>query len=239
MIFSNFPKETTLAEPSAVPELVRLQSLLQQRHSCRAFLASPVDDALIRQLLEAARHTASWCNAQPWEVLVTRGAATEAFRRAYSDWAAAHPAAPDHPFPREYAGVYLERRRECGWALYDSVGIARGDRAASARQAARNFEFFGAPHVAIVTSDARLGVYGAIDCGAWVGNFMLAATAAGLGCIAQAALAAHPDLIRRHFSLPDTRQVVCGVAFGYEDREHPANRFRTSRAPLEDTVRWY
>jgi hypothetical protein len=32
--------------------------------------------------------------------------------------------------------------------------------------------------------------------------------------------------------------VICGIAFGYEDPQHPANGFRTDRAPLEDTVRW-
>lgn len=220
------------------PELAALDALLQRRHSCRAFLPKQVDDAVIRQVLEAARHTASWCNAQPWQVIVTRGEATEAFRRVYADYAATHPAQPDHPFPAEYVGVYLERRRECGWRLYESVGIRRGDREASARQAARNFEFFGAPHVAIVTSHERLGVYGAIDCGAWVNNFMLAATAAGLGSIAQAALGAHPAVIRSHFGLPAERQVICGISFGYEDPDDPANRFRTDRAPLEDTVSW-
>lgn len=224
-------------EPTS-PELAVLQSLLQRRHSCRGFRPDPVPDDVIRQVLEAARHTASWCNAQPWQVIVTRGEATESFRRVYAGHAARHPAAPDHPFPAEYVGVYLDRRRECGWRLYDSVGVRRGDREASARQAARNFEFFGAPHVAIVTSHERLGVYGAIDCGAWVGNFMLAATAAGVGSIAQAALAAHPDVIRSHFGLPAERQVICGIAFGYEDPSHSANGFRTDRAPLEDTVTW-
>lgn len=223
---------------SSTPELATLQALLQRRHSCRAFLPEQVPDDVIRQILEAARHTASWCNAQPWQVIVTRGEATESFRRAYSGWAATHSPEPDHPFPAEYVGVYLERRRECGWRLYESVGIRRGDREASARQGARNFEFFGAPHVAIVTSHERLGVYGTIDCGAWVNNFMLAATAAGVATIAQAALAAHPSVIRSHFGLAPQRQVVCGISFGYEDARDPANGFRTDRAPLGETVTW-
>ena len=223
-------------ETSTNHELATLQTVLRRRHSCRAFLPQQVPDAVIRQILEAARHTSSWCNAQPWQVIVTRGAATESFRQAYSGWAVQHRAEPDHPFPAEYVGVYLQRRRECGWRLYESVGIARGDREASARQAARNFEFFGAPHVAIVTSHERLGVYGAIDCGAWVGNFMLAATAVGVGTIAQAALAAHPAVIRSHFGLPPERQVICGIAFGYEDAGDPANGFRTDRAAVDDTV---
>ena len=85
----------------------------------------------------------------------------------------------DFPFPREYLGVYLERRRESGFQLYNSLGIARGDKAAYAKQALENYNFFGAPHVAIIHTDEALGVYGAIDCGAYVSNFMLAAQALG------------------------------------------------------------
>src|SRR3546814_7747603 len=82
------------------------------------------------------------------------------------------PAVPDLPFPEDYPDEYRMRRRECGLQLYDAVGVAHGDRAASGAQAARNFVLFDAPHVAIVTSRRELGVYGAVDCGAYVGTFL-------------------------------------------------------------------
>jgi nitroreductase len=79
-----------------------LQALLRERHSCRAFLPRQVDDATIATLLETAQLTPSWCNAQPWNVIVTRGAATESFRSAYLSWAQQQRAKPDFPFPAEY-----------------------------------------------------------------------------------------------------------------------------------------
>jgi hypothetical protein len=74
-------------------------------------------------------------------------------------------------FPREYRGAYLERRRACGFRLYEAVGVARGDREAYAKQGFENYRLFGAAHVAIVTSDEALGTYGAVDCGAYVNKF--------------------------------------------------------------------
>ena len=142
----------------------------------------------------------------------------------------------DFSFPREYLGVYLERRRESGFQLYNTLGIARGDKAAYAKQALENYNFFGAPHVAIIHTDEPLGIYGAIDCGAYVGNFMLAAQALGLGTIPQAALARQSGLIRRHFKLGDDRRVVCGISFGFADHAHKVNSYRTSRASVADTV---
>ena len=92
--------------------------------------------------------------------------------------------------------------------------------------------------MAIVTSDRKLGAYGVLDCGGWVNNFMLAATAHGVATIAQAALAQRSAFLRRWFGIGEDRQVVCGISFGYPDPEHPANRFRTTRAPLPEVVRW-
>ena len=105
-------------------------------------------------------------------------------------------------------------------------------------QTLRNYELFGAPHVAIITCEAQLGVYAAVDCGAYVANFLNAATAAGIGCIAQAALASHPDAVRQHFELPASQRVVCGISFGYADVGHPGNSFRTSRVGLEEVITW-
>ena len=191
----------------------------------------------IERLLVAAQRTASWCNSQPWQVIIASGEAKERFRKAI--YAAAISGAEeghDFPPPREYLGVYLERRRESGFQLYNTLGIARGDKAAYARQALENYNFFGAPHVAIIHTDEPLGVYGAIDCGAYVGNFMLAAQALGLGTIPQAALARHSKLIRRHFNLADDRRIVCGISFGFADHGHLVNSYRTSRATVADTV---
>jgi nitroreductase len=213
-------------------------ALLAERHSCRAYLPQPVEDRVIIRILELAQRTASWCNSQPWQVLITRGEGTERFRRALYEHAINTKPDPDFAFPTEYRGVYLERRRECGFQLYESVGIERGDRIASARQGLENFRFFGAPHVAIITTDEPLGIYGAVDCGAYVSNFMLAAQSQGVASIAQAALATQSKFIRAYFGLGEDRRVVCGISFGYEDRTHPANQFRTSRAKLSDAVTW-
>jgi nitroreductase len=213
--------------------------LLEERYSCRAFLPQPVPTATIERILALAQRTPSWCNAQPWRAHITRGAATERFRRRLFEYASIHKPAPEYPFPREYRGVYLERRRACGFQLYEAAGIARGDREASGRQTMENFRLFGAPHAMIVTTDEALGVYGVLDCGAWVNNFMLAARGLGVASIAQAALAAHPRLVREFFGIAEDRRIVCGVSFGYEDGARPVNRFRTTRADIGSVVQWF
>jgi nitroreductase len=219
-------------------DIVTLERLFEQRHSCRAFQPQPVPRPTIERVLTLAQRTASWCNAQPWKLWIASGAETARLSQILLDSLDTDLVNPDFSWPREYAGVYQVRRRECGLALYGSVGIEKGDKEGVERQVRENYRFFGAPHVAIVTCDESLGPYAAIDCGAYVGSFMLAARSMGVASIAQASLAARPDVLRRHFGMPDSERVVCGVSFGFSDEEHPVNGFRTRRADLADAVVW-
>jgi len=217
-----------------------VEQLLRARFSCRAFLDKPVPKTTIQRILELSQRTPSWCNTQPWQVVVTSGEGTEPFRKALYEHAISVPASgPDFPFPKEYRGIYLERRRESGFQLYEALGIQRGDRMASRNQMLENFRFFGAPHVAIITTADDLGPYGAIDCGAYIGVFILAAQSLGISTIAQAALANFSSFIRNYFKLQPDRRIVCGISFGFADLARPANSFRTSRANLETVAHWY
>lgn len=215
-------------------DMEALERILTNRRSCRGFLDEQVPRDVIDQLLAAAQHTASWCNTQPWQVVITSGEATTKLAEALSTSDAGFGS--DLEFPAAYTGVHAERRREVGWQLYEAVGVAKGDREASAREMMRNFEFFGAPHLAVVSAPAELGTYGAIDCGLYVNNFLLAAEALGLGTCAQAAVASRSPFLHEWFDIAHDRLIVCGIAFGHADPEHPSAQFMSHRVPVSEAV---
>lgn len=217
-------------------DFAALERVLQGRYSCRAFLDRPVPRDEIRAIVAAARHVPSWCNSQPWQLTIVEGETLARFREVMTAAALSDAPAPDLPMPEAYLGAYRDRRRTCGFQLYDAAGIARDDRAARAAQMMRNFAFFDAPHVAIVTTPRDLGAYGALDCGAFVTAFMLAAQARGLGSIAQGAIAPHAPAVRRFLDLPEDRLVLCAISLGYADGSAPVNRFRTERAGVDEVV---
>jgi nitroreductase len=217
-----------------------LTKVLKDRYSCRAFRPDPVPDADLARIVDTARHAPSWCNAQPWQVEITRGAATDRLRALLLETASARtPPAPDLAWPTAYTGAYAERRRTCGFQLYDALGIDKSDRAGRSAQMLRNYAFFDAPHVAIVHSPAELGTYGAMDTGGFVTAFTLAATALGVATIPQAAIAAYAPLVRRALHIADDRLIGCAISLGYADTDAAANSFRTARAEPEDIVRWH
>lgn len=124
-----------------------LEQLLLERQSCRGFQDRGVPSEVLDQLLDMAQLSPSWCNTQPWELVVLGGDAADRMRNDLVEYADSHSENSDFPFPERYSGKHLERRRECGWQLYEAVGVEKGDREGSRRQAQENFRFFGAPNL--------------------------------------------------------------------------------------------
>lgn len=212
-----------------------LEQLLGARYSCRAFLPSQVPDHLVDRLFAMAQRAPSWCNTQPWQAHLLEGEVLDRFARGLGEHVRSHEQVADLGLP-SYDGVHATRRRDSGHGLYAALGIDREDREARGRQAFKNFSFFGAPHSAIITTDRALGVYGAVDCGAYVQTLMLGAQSLGLGAIAQGAVAMYSDFVRRWLELPADRLVVCAFSFGFADPDDPVNDFRTTRADLGSVV---
>ncbi|MGB1512364.1 MAG: nitroreductase family protein, partial [Paracoccaceae bacterium] len=103
-----------------------LNALLQTRYSCRAFLDRPVAHSDIEKIVEAAQRVPSWCNAQPWQLILCEGAQTKMLAAALTEAANEGLQAPEIPFPESYSGKYKHRRSTCGWQLYEAVGVAKG-----------------------------------------------------------------------------------------------------------------
>ncbi len=213
-----------------------LGTVLERRYSCRSFTAEAVDSATLRTLFTLAQRTPSWCNSQAWQVHLVSGDDVAPFTERLVARVLSGPEAPDIPSPERYDGVYAERRQVCGHALYEAVGIARDYKDGRLRQMLENFRFFGAPHVAIITSPKSLGPYGVMDCGGYVANLLNLADSLGLGAIAQGAIGMYADAVREHLDVPADRDVVCAVSLGHPDADHPVNGFRTEREDVDNVV---
>ena len=89
-----------------------LSKLLDERYSCRGYLDQQVDETTVQDIVTAASKVPSWCNAQPWKVIVTRGDATKAFSDALDQGGRnAGNGIRTLSGQLQYTGDYLDRRR--------------------------------------------------------------------------------------------------------------------------------
>ena len=217
-------------------DIADLEAMWKKRASMRAFTPEPIDRDTLVRMFAAAQHTPSWCNVQPWHVVITEPPRT----RALSDVmvAAAKSGLPhaEIPFPLEYPSPYKERRIACGAELYKNMGIARDDKAARYDAWLRNYGFFDAPHLAVVSCDRRLGPYVYIDVGVWLGYVLTAATALGIDACPMASISAYPEPLRAELPIPEGDVILFGVALGHAEPSAAANLSRTTREPVEANV---
>lgn len=207
------------------------------RVSTRAFLPRRVERETVEEILELASRAPSGGNLQPWHVDVLAGEALEELKAAVRTSLAARPAGEGLEFavyPSPLPEPWRSRRFQSGEALYETIGIPHGDKAARLAQFARNYDFFGAP-VGLFFSVGRL-----FDRPQWahlgmfIQTLMLLAEERGLATCPQEAWAAVHETVAEHIALPPERILYCGMALGYADEAAPVNRWRTQRAPLED-----
>jgi nitroreductase len=65
---------------------MKVSEALEQRKSVRAFVDTPVDNKLIRALLEKSARAASGGNLQPWRIFIINNEAMKAFLKHLSEW---------------------------------------------------------------------------------------------------------------------------------------------------------
>lgn len=214
---------------------------ISARRSVRAFLDTPVDLAVVREILQVASRAPSGTNTQPWKVYVLTGDAKARLSAEIIETfmdpakAAEHHEEYDY-YPKEWIEPFIGRRRKVGFDLYGLLGLTKDDKAGMKRQHARNYQFFDAPVGLIFTIDRIMGKGSYLDYGMFMENIMISAVGHGLATCAQAAFNQFHKIIERQLNLPANEAVVCGMALGYEDKRAVENTLKTARASVDEFV---
>ena len=207
------------------------------RRSVRAYRPAAVPHETVREIVALGRYAPSGSNIQPWRVHVLTGATLArvgtAIQQAFLTDEPGHRRDYDY-YTDPITEPYLERRRQCGWGLYGTLGIGRGERAKSKAYRATNYNFFGAPVGLIFSIDRKLEKGSWLDYGMFLQTIMLAARARGLHTCAEAAIASYPDIVRRELAIANDRIVICGMAMGYADPDAIVNTFQPPRIAVAE-----
>ncbi len=213
--------------------------VITSRHSMRGFLAKPVEQELVEQILQTAARAPSGTNMQPWQTYVVSGNAltrlSNAVLEAHND-----PEFKRDPrykyYPDSFPEPYLSRRRKVGWDLYGLLDIKKGEKEKMHRQHGRNYQFFDAPVGLIFTIDEALEIGSWLDYGMFLQNIMISARGHGLDTCVQAAFAPFQQVVRSQLNMLDSEVVICGMSLGYADMSRIENSLVSERCPLNEFV---
>ncbi len=219
-----------------------LEEALLSRRSVRAFKTDPLPRALVEEVLALASRAPSGTNVQPWKVRVLAGEVRDRLSlkmvEAYANKGEGGFDPPYNYYPVKWREPYLARRRKVGWDLYGILGLGRENKEGMAKQHARNFKFFDAPVALIFTMDTDLELGSWLDYGMFLENVMLAARGKGLDTCPQAAIASAHRILRAELAIPESEQIVCGMALGYAHPDAIENNLVTAREPVANFARF-
>ena len=210
--------------------------LLKQRTATRAYQEKPVEERLIRKIFSEAQLSASNCNTQPWHVSIISG---EACAKLAKDLVAHVSAGGDanpvfQPGDHKLGGEFRSRQIACAVELYNTMGVGRDDKMGRMQLMLKNFEFFGAPSVAIFSMPKTMKEVNAVDVGIYLQSVMLLMIENGLACCPQGALAFYPDPIKAVTNIPEENGILFGLSFGYADPDAKINSVKTNRAEFDE-----
>ena len=209
------------------------------RRSFRAFKPTPVPREVIEKILQAASHSPSYTNTQPWEVVVVSGTKKEELARKLLELAKGKAAPhPDLPTLKSWPQALGDRAREHGARRLNTLGLARDDEQGRERLRLGNFEFYGAPCAVFLFMDGSLGEWSIFDMGLFTENLILAAHSFGVETCLQASVTGYASEIKGFLGITENKKLVIGISMGYPDETAKLNSYRSLRQTPAEFTQW-
>ncbi len=212
---------------------MKVSDAIQSRSSIRDFLDTPVEDRLLKSILEKASRSPSGGNIQPWKIFIINNQAMKDFLAFDANWQGDQ--IQDYEiYPPQLKEPYRTNRYELGEAMYHLLGISKNDKNARLQQVMKNFNFFGAPAGLFCYVDRQMGPPQWSDLGMFLQSFMLLATEAGLDTCAQESWSLRSTSVSSFIGAEDELMLFCGMAIGYKNPNAEVNNLYSKRQPISE-----
>lgn len=213
--------------------------VIKKRKSIRQFKPDMPPRKLILECLEAASWAPNPTSQQPWKFIVLTGKTLQKVSRVikenFSAANAKKSGVPEPVITKEHEELLAKRKQQ---TFADMMAFLKSSGVDMQAIGEGNFIFHGAP-VGII-----FAVYPCKDQNylksvvAAMENFMLAATAKGLGTCWMNAVSICQESIKEKLRLSPDLILVDGIAVGYPVPEAPLNEIPRSRLPVEQVTDW-
>jgi nitroreductase len=135
---------------------MKVSEAVSSRKSIRDFLNTPVDNALLKSLLEKSSRSPSGGNLQPWKVFVLNKETMKDFLIFEEGWVG-DQVQEYEIYPPKLKEPYRTNRYQLGEQMYGLLDIPKDDKKARLEQVMKNFNFFGAPAGFFCFVDRQMG----------------------------------------------------------------------------------
>jgi len=213
-----------------------LLDTMRIRRSARAFKKESIPKETLEKVLADAANAPSALNMQPWEVHVALGEELKMLSRQLLRSYAERQLTCGPGSSRPLAEKFIKRGRECFLAMTPLVQRMAMDFKKFVNEG--SLQFYGAPTAAFLCLDESFPDERLVDIGSFLAYLVLSAAGHGLASCPIGLVTAYQDEIKDVLNIPESKIIAVSVALGLPDPDAAINEFRSTRARVEDFVRW-
>lgn len=208
---------------------------IKTRHSVRQFNDQPVDQDIIKQIVQLAQRAPSWVNSQPWQVYCATGDSLTKIKNEYQkqDQAGEH-GQPDLAVMSRDDWSSVTQANMKQWRHEIVHHFTDFDEAHEQMTKASN-TLYSSPVILYITIPKASPDWSILDAGAFAQTLMLAAADRGLGSIPTYNSVRFPDILHKVLNVPENERFIVGVSLGYE-KPAKINTYHSKRQPLSEVL---
>ncbi len=219
---------------------MNLLEAIKLRKTIRAYKPDPVSKEMLTEILDIARWAPSGANSQPWEFLILTGDVLKELNHTHLE--KIHSKNKKHcpdieMFLKAPKGTYAKRALKFFKQFLNLIVTEDGK-----KKMQKWFELsstvYGAPALIIIVADKKVSGWFLLDIGLVTQTIALVAQEYGLGTSILGDVIFYPEELRRIVNIPNSKQIIIGIAIGYPDWNNPLNSLRTDREPIEKLMTW-
>lgn len=214
--------------------MVDFLKVISSRHCTRAFHKNKqIDDQAIERILHAASNAPSSQNNQPWRCMVLSGSSrnnlSASLLAAFDE---DERKTPDYKNRAEKLSEEQKRGID-EYGKFHYSALDREDLKGRKMLYRRNYEFYDAPTVIILSTfeGAVEGTF--LDLGCFLQNILLGCAAMGLGAIPQFSVASYSHVIKKEISALQEQLIVCAISVGWPLEQETSGPLRNL-----DFIQW-
>ncbi len=207
-----------------------LKALMQERHSVRNFQKKEIPENIIKEIITIAQRAPSWENSQPWNVYIATGEVLEQIRKEWREKNEKKTKGYADMNPGHRTNFSDQGRKNMEDFMEDVAKFCKDPKMENFWLA--NIVLFNSPAIVYLTLNKGYMPYSVYDLGGFGMSLTLAAKDYGVDSITAYELIKYPDILRKNLKVPESEDVIIGIALGYED-DNIMNKYRSKRLPLD------
>ena len=216
-----------------------LIALIKKRKSIRHFKSEQPPKEVILECLEAAAWAPNPTSQQPWRFIVLTGdKLKEVIKAIEENFAEAFQKKEEQPSPILSEGIAKNLKERKEKAFQQMISILKEKGVDMQAVGSGNFNFHNAPVGIIFATYPWKDQNFFKSTVAAMENFLLAATAKGLGTCWMNAVSICQEYIKKVLNLPPEVILIDGVAVGYPVEDSPLNQLPRERLPISEVTDW-